>query len=103
MTSQFNNGQSKRKRVSERLEVGPRGFNILTDAGDLWVLDPDEYDNDLIGRQVVAEGVLTAFDRLHVDWPGEIDSRMESPRARCFIHSKLKVILQHPRLGRGDT
>ena len=59
--------------MSGRLEVGPRGLNILTDAGDLWVLDRDEFDNDLIGRQVVAEGVLAGFDRLRVDWLGEID------------------------------
>ena len=61
-------------RVSGRLEVGPRGFNIVTDAGDLWVLDADEFENDLIGRQVVAEGVLSGFDRLHVDWLGEIEN-----------------------------
>ena len=72
MTSQFNSGQSKRKRVSGRLEVGPRGLNILTDAGDLWVLDRDD-DSDLIGRHVIAEGVLIGFDRLQVDWLGEID------------------------------
>ena len=74
MTSQFDSGQSKRKRVSGRLEVGPRGFNILTDAGDLWVLDRDEFDNGLIGRHVVAEGVLIGFDRLQVDWLGEIEN-----------------------------
>lgn len=73
MNSQFNSGQSKRKRVSGRLEVGPRGLNILTDAGDLWVLDRDEFDNDLLGRQVVAEDVLISFARLQVDWLGEID------------------------------
>ena len=73
MNSQFNSGQSKRKRLSGRLEVGPRGFNVLTDAGDLWVLDRDEFDNCLIGRHVVAEGVLIGFDRLQVDWLGEID------------------------------
>ena len=73
MNSQFNNGQSKRKRVSGRLQVGPRGLNILTDAGDRWVLDRDEFDSDLIGRHVIAEGVLAGFDRLQVDWLGAVD------------------------------
>ena len=72
MTSQFNSGQSKRKRVSGRLEAGPRGLNILTDAGDLWVLDRDDFDSDLIGRNVVAEGLLIGIDRLQVDWLGEV-------------------------------
>ena len=64
--------RSPRKRVSGLLERGPRGLNLVTDIGDLWVLDCDAFDNDLIGRQVVAEGVLTGLDRLQVDWFGEL-------------------------------
>lgn len=70
----FGNGQGKRKRISGRLDLGPRGFNLLTDAGDLWVLDRDDIDNDLIGRVVIAEGMLSGLDRLQVDWIGEAQS-----------------------------
>ena len=65
--------KSARKRVSGKLELGPRGLNLVTDAGDLWVLDFDAFDNELLGRQVVAEGILTGLDRLQVDWLGELD------------------------------
>lgn len=51
---------------------GGRGFNILTDAGNLWVLDRDDVDPDLIGQRVTAEGTLVGFDRLTVDWIGSI-------------------------------
>lgn len=58
-------------RVTGRLGWGPRGFTILTDADDLWVLNWDDFDNKMIGRIVVAEGTLTGLDRLQVDWLGE--------------------------------
>ena len=73
MSLLFGNDQSRRKRVSGRLDLGPRGLNLVTDAGDLWVLDRDEFDKDLIGRRVVAEGTLTGIDRLQVDWLGAAD------------------------------
>lgn len=71
MNSQVGAGQNRRKRITGRLDLGPRGLNLLTDAGDLWVLDRDDFDSDLIGRVVVAEGTLTGLDRLRVDWLGE--------------------------------
>ena len=72
MNFQSKNGQSKRKRVCGRLEVGPRGHSLLTETGDLWVLERDELDSKLIGRHVVAEGVQVGFDRLQVDWLGVV-------------------------------
>ncbi len=71
MNSQVGAGQNRQKRITGRLDLGPRGLNLLTDAGDLWVLDRDDFDSDLIGRVVVAEGTLTGLDRLRVDWLGE--------------------------------
>lgn len=68
----FGSGASKRKRVSGVVTHGGRGFNILTDAGNLWVLDRDDVDPDLIGQRVTAEGTLVGFDRLTVDWIGSI-------------------------------
>jgi hypothetical protein len=54
------------------LNHGGRGLNILTDAGDLWVLDREDVDPELIGRRVTAEGTQAGYDRLHVEWIGEI-------------------------------
>ena len=73
MISMYGNGSNRRIRVSGVLNDGGRGLNILTDAGDLWVLDRDEFDNDLIDRRVVAEGIQTGIDRLQVDWLGAAD------------------------------
>lgn len=71
MSSAFGNGNNRRKRVSGVLNHGSRGLNILTDAGDLWVIDRDEVDLDLLGRRVTAEGIQSGYDRLQVEWIGE--------------------------------
>ena len=65
-----NGSNGKRRRLSGRLDHGPRGLTILTDAGDLWVLENDEIDTDLIGQMVTAEGMLVGLDRLKVEWIG---------------------------------
>jgi hypothetical protein len=74
VNSSFGNGINRRKRVSGVLQHGGRGMNILTDAGDLWVIDRDDIDPDLIGRRVTAEGIQAGFDRLNVEWLGEADA-----------------------------
>ncbi|WP_239806576.1 DUF5818 domain-containing protein [Croceicoccus hydrothermalis] len=61
---------TNRKRISGRLEQLPRGFTIVTEAGDHWVLDDFEPDNEQIGEEVTAEGEIVGFDRLKVDWLG---------------------------------
>lgn len=61
----------ERKRVTGILALGPRGPFVITDAGDHWVLDLDDFDPEMIGRQVTAEGVLVGYDRLQTDWMGE--------------------------------
>ena len=61
---------TNRKRISGRLEHLPRGFAIVTEAGDHWVLYDFEPDNDQIGEEVTAEGEIVGFDRLKVDWLG---------------------------------
>lgn len=57
--------------MSGVLNHGGRGLSILTDAGDLWVLDREDFDPDLLGRRVTAEGVQAGYDRLAVEWLGE--------------------------------
>jgi hypothetical protein len=72
MSSVFAQSNNRRKRVSGVLNYGSRGLHIVTDAGDLWVIDREEVDPDLIGCRVTVEGVQTGYDRLQVEWIGEI-------------------------------
>jgi Protein of unknown function (DUF5818) len=72
MSSTYGNGSNRRKRVSGVLSHGGRGLNILTDAGDLWVIDREDVDPYLLGRRVTVEGTQSGYDRLLVEWIGEI-------------------------------
>lgn len=60
-----------RRRVSGTLKHGARGLHILTDSGELWVLDNDDIDQKLLGHRVTAEGTLVGYDRLALDWIGQ--------------------------------
>lgn len=71
MSSAFTNGSKRRKRVSGVLNQGRRGLNIVTDAGDLWVIDTESVDPMLLGRRVTVEGTQAGLDRLNVEWVGE--------------------------------
>lgn len=71
MSSVFEQRNGQRKRVSGVLNHGGRGLNILTDAGDLWVIDREDVEPDLLGRRVTAEGVQAGYDRLVIEWIGE--------------------------------
>jgi hypothetical protein len=74
MNSMVGHGSSRRKRISGVLGHGARGLNITTEAGDLWVIDRDDVDPDLLGRRVTAEGVQAGYDRITVEWLGEMAS-----------------------------
>lgn len=74
MSLNFGNSGNRRRRVSGVLSHGGRGLNILTDAGDLWVIDRGDVDPDLLGCRVTAEGIQAGFDRLNVEWIGEADA-----------------------------
>ena len=63
---------TNRKRISGRLERLPRGFAIVTEAGDHWVLEDIEPANDQFGNEVTAEGEVVGLDRLRVDWLGAV-------------------------------
>ena len=60
-----------RRRITGQLEHGPRGLVVVTGAGDHWVIENQDIELELIGRQVVAEGAVVGLDRLKVDWLGE--------------------------------
>lgn len=60
-----------RKRVIGILEFGPRGLFIVTEAGEHWVVEVEDPEPKLLGKQVVVEGLLAGYDRLRIDWIGE--------------------------------
>ena len=60
-----------RRRIAGQLDDGPRGLVIVTEAGDRWVIEHENIEPGLIGRQVVAEGAVIGLDRLKADWLGE--------------------------------
>ena len=61
----------KRRRITGLLEQGTRSLQLVTDSGDRWSLDCEEFDFDLIGQKVTAEGVLVGLDRLKIYWMGD--------------------------------
>ncbi len=61
---------ANRLRISGRLEHVPRGIAVVTDAGELWVLEDFEPSNDDFGVDVTAEGTVIGLDRLKVEWLG---------------------------------
>ena len=53
------------------LGFGPRGLFIVTEAGEHWVVDIEDPELKLLGKQVVVEGILAGYDRIRTDWIGE--------------------------------
>jgi Protein of unknown function (DUF5818) len=72
MSPKIGKGGNRRKRVSGILNDSGRGLSIRTDAVDLWVIDRDEVDSELLGRCVTAEGIQAGYDRLDSQWIGEV-------------------------------
>ncbi len=52
-------------RISGLLTQGTRGLGVVTDASELWVLERDEVDSNLLGRRVTVEGELHGLDRIY--------------------------------------
>lgn len=71
MNSTIGQGGNRRKRITGVLGQGTRGLTITTEAGDLWVIDRDDVNPDLLGRTVTAEGSQSGYDRIAVEWIGE--------------------------------
>ena len=68
------NLNGKRRLVSGTLIAGARGYSIMTESGDHWIVDGEDIDPALIGRHVTVEGTLAGPDRLKIDWIGEASS-----------------------------
>ena len=59
-----------RIRVSGLLSRGGRGMILTTKADDVWIVEGEDVGGDLIGTQVIVEGVVAGTDRLRADWIG---------------------------------
>lgn len=71
MSFKYGHGSNPRKRGSGVLGHCRRGLNILTDAGDLWVIDREDVDPNLLRCKVTAEDTQAGYDWLEVEWIGE--------------------------------
>ena len=49
MSFASDNLAGRRKRITGLLELGPRKLQLITDAGDRWSLECEDFNSDLIG------------------------------------------------------
>ncbi len=61
---------SGRLRVSGMLSRGRRGMILTTKSDEVWIVESEEVTDDLIGSNVIVEGVVAGMDRLRADWLG---------------------------------
>ncbi len=43
---------------------------LTTKSDEVWVVESEEVTDDLIGSNVIVEGVVAGMDRLRADWIG---------------------------------
>ncbi|MDB5713584.1 MAG: hypothetical protein JWO15_981 [Sphingomonadales bacterium] len=56
------------RRLEGMLEQVERGFTLLTDQGDVWLLGTESDATAMIGQRIKIEGIRTGFDRIEVEW-----------------------------------
>lgn len=68
-TDRYEHESKANQRATRNL---PRGVAIVTAAGDLWVHEDVDPENDRFGNEVTTEAVAVGLDRQHAEWLGEI-------------------------------
>ena len=66
-----------RLRVSGIVSESDRGPILTLEDGAVWVLEYDDPIDELVGKAVVAEGIVVSFDRLKADWIGLTTARTD--------------------------
>ena len=66
---------AERIRVTGLLSRGSRGFVLSAKDDGMWVVDADGSMDQLIGKNVIAEGTIVGLDRLKADWIGIASTR----------------------------
>ena len=61
-----------RHRLEGLLLSSKRGFVLQMDDGGVWALDHDRSATKLVGLRVTVEGTRSGFDRIDVDWLGQV-------------------------------
>jgi hypothetical protein len=54
------------------LTKGARSFLLTTSDEHIWIVDTLDFDQSLVGKNVIVDGVPTAKDRIQADWIGHI-------------------------------
>ncbi len=78
---------TQRKRVSGRLTKGARSFLLTTLDERTWIVEAVDVDQDLVGNDVIVDGISTAADRIQADWigePSESEDRVASMAVKCL-------------------
>lgn len=70
----LNVSKGTRIRISGKRRNSRRGPLLVTDDGDIWVLECADEISLPAKAEVTVEGVVAGFDRLNVDWIGEVTS-----------------------------
>lgn len=61
---------TQRKRISGRLTKGARSLLLTTFDAQTWIVDAQDVDHTLVGKNVIVDGIPTAADRIKADWIG---------------------------------
>lgn len=61
---------TQRKRLSGRLTKGARSLLLTTLDGHTWIVEAVDANQDLVGKDVIVDGISTAVDRIQADWIG---------------------------------
>jgi len=56
--------------VSGRLSRGRRGLILTTKDDQLWIVRSEHNAEDLVGSNVIIDGIVAGMDRLRADWIG---------------------------------
>lgn len=65
---------NERVRISGKLTRARRGLLLTAnDSGEVWVVETDELDEQLVDQNVTVDGTVSGTDRLKADWIGQPD------------------------------
>jgi hypothetical protein len=54
------------------LTKGARSLLLTTSDEQIWVIEAPDVDQNLVGKNVIVDGIPTTADRIQADWIGQI-------------------------------
>lgn len=61
---------TQRKRISGRLTKGARSLLLTTSDAQTSIVNAQDMDQTLVGKNVIVDGISTAAGRIKADWIG---------------------------------